>query len=165
MNNKLIPILLIVFISSFGINKAIAQQQGDVAFGGNLNFGTYVPTVSIGLNAQYNFTDEIRVVGNFDYFIKNNGLTTFDITFDAHYIFPISDKFAAYPLVGFGLSIASYGDRDNTYSSSRVPFVTNIGGGVQYYITDNFRINFEIKGRLGNHVSQLVIGPSFVYMF
>lgn len=163
MRKILLSIGLALLIFAFASNDASAQQKGEFALGANINLGTLIPTVGIGLNAQYNFSDEIRVVGNLDYFIKNNYLSTFDVTFDAHYVFALNDWFALYPLFGMGFSVIS--TKVGDIRSSRTPFVANIGGGCQFTISEKFRINFEIKGRLGRFASQAVIGPTFLYVF
>lgn len=139
--------------------SASAQTKGDFAVGGGISLGTLLPTMGIGGVVQYNISDPIRLSGNLDYFIKNKGVNTFDITVDCHYLFPLSDKFSVYPLAGVGVSIL-FGD-----GPSRVPFVANIGGGVQYNISQRLHLTFEIKGRLGNGVCQAVLGPNLVYSF
>lgn len=149
-------LLIAVFATSM---SASAQKKGDLSLGGGIAVGTLIPTMSIGATVQYNIIDQIRLAGNVDYFIKNRGVNTLDITVDGHYLVPLSDRFTIYPVVGVGISILM------TDFGTRVPFVANIGGGVQYKFNDKLRLSFEIKGRLGSGVCQAVIGPNLIYTF
>lgn len=139
--------------------SASAQTKGDFSVGGGLSLGTLLPTLGIGAVAQYNISDPVRLSANLDYFIKNKGVNTFDISVDCHYLFPLSDKFVVYPLAGVGVSVL-FGDE-----GSRVPFIANIGAGVQYNFSSRLHLTFEVKGRLGSGVCQAVLGPNLVYTF
>ena len=157
---KKIKLIAITLIATLGVLSSNAQEKGSLSVGGTINAGTAIPTASLGATVQYNITNDFRLAGNLDYFIKNKGVSSFDISVDVHYVFKISKLFSVYPIVGVGISILSVED-----FGSRVPFIANFGGGLQFDVSDRFRINFEIKGRIGHGVSQAVVGPSFNYIF
>ena len=156
---KKVLLLSLLLISLVSTNFVSAQNKGDFALGGGVSFGTAIPTASLGIIAHYNIDDRFRLAGNLDYFIKNQGVSTFDVTVDAHYLIPLNNTIAIYPLAGIGISALS------VWGESRVPFVANIGVGCQFNVAQNFRIGVEMKGRLGNGVSQFIVGPSFMYAF
>ena len=62
-----------------------------------------------------------------------------------HYLFRISDKFAVYPLAGLTVVGA---DVDVPNGSSNSDFGFNLGGGIEFPITNAVKINAEAKYRL-----------------
>jgi hypothetical protein len=64
----------------------------------------------------------------FTYFLKKDNLTMWDLSANAHWLFPIADKVTVYPLAGLG--ILNYGSSYGGYSASSADIAFNLGGGV-----------------------------------
>ena len=59
-------------------------QTGEKAVGLNVSYGTEIKNIGIGVKGQYNFTDVIRGEASFDYFLKKDGLSMWDVNLNAH---------------------------------------------------------------------------------
>ncbi len=152
---------------------AQAKVKGDVAAGLNLSYGTEISNIGIGVKGQYNFTDAIRGEVSFDYFLKKDGMKMWDINVNAHYLFPVADKFKVYPLVGltYANCTSSISDEmkelgvEENGSSSDGRFGVNLGAGASYDITAKIAINFEIKYQIISNYNQAVFGIGAAYRF
>ena len=155
-------------------------QQGEKAVGLNLSYGTEIKNLGIGVKGQYDITSAIRAEASFDYFLKKEGLSMWDVNFNVHYLFPLTDKVKVYPLAGLSytnwkLDISDvWDDFDDYYdddwdnddsSSSTGKFGINLGGGIQYNITDVVTVNFEAKYQLINDFDQMIFGVVVAYKF
>lgn len=176
-------LMLCVALLSVG---AFAQVKGDKSVGLNLSYGTEISNLGIGVKGQYNFTDAIRGEASFDYFLKKDGLKMWDININAHYLFPLAEKFQVYPLVGLtytnwsgdagwyiddpdvmedmeDMGYETEGSAEGSVSESK--FGVNLGAGVQYNITEKWGVNFEIKYQLIGDYGQAVFGLGAIYRF
>jgi outer membrane protein X len=144
--------------------SARAQEKGDMAVGASLTVGTGNDFSNFGLGAkfQYNVINPLRLEGAFTCFLpKDRDLGTgmegrtgmWDLSVNAHWLFPVASKITVYPLAGLSLlgtssslKIGALGiDRDD--SSSELG--CNLGGGVDLKLTDRFIFNVELKYRAG----------------
>lgn len=174
---------LFVLMSFMALGMSFAfAQKGEKAVGVNLGYGTEISNLGIGAKFQYGITDAIRAEASFDYFLKKDFLSMWDINLNAHYLFPVADKFKVYPLVGLtytnwkldGFDISygfddeeldGYGDEVSTDSSNTGKFGVNLGAGAEYAITDRLNINFEVKYQLISDFNQAVFGVGVAYKF
>ena len=159
-------------------------QQGEKAVCVNLSYGTEISNLGIGVKGQYGLTDAIRLEAGFDYFLKKDYLSMWDINVNAHYLFPINEKFKVYPLVGLTYTSWSldgegvfddvwegvydyddYYDEEEDGSNSSGKFGVNLGAGIQYDITDKWAVNFELKYQLISDFNQAVFGLGIAYKF
>jgi outer membrane protein X len=143
---------------------ANAQETGDMAVGGKLllNPGSYEPNFGIGAKFQYNVTVPIRLEASASYFLpKTWGVlgysqwreSRWDVIVNGHWLFPVSDKITLYPLAGLGVrgwvntweGDDSWGILNESYSSSSVGAVLNLGGGLDLKLTDKLLFNAEVK--------------------
>ncbi|MDE7455768.1 MAG: porin family protein [Prevotella sp.] len=166
---KKIFITLCVVLVSLGASA----QKGETAVGANISYGSERQNIGIGAKGQYNFTDNIRGEVSFDYFLKKEGRSMWDINANIHYLFDVAPQIKVYPLAGigyvhFGSGSSNIGsdssndndfwtdadDGDNGYpraynsngsSSSNGEIAINIGGGAQYALTEKININAELK--------------------
>lgn len=165
-----------------------SAQAKTAAVGLNLNYGTEIESLGLGVKGSYCFTDHIRGEASFNYFFPKDHFTMWEINANAHYLFNIGDKFKVYPLVGLtyvhghlsGFDTPDYdgGDwgwgapmrkangeinSDGSYDTGK--FGVNLGGGAQYDLTDNFMLNFEVKYSLVSDLDQCVISLGAAYKF
>lgn len=176
---KIIVTICIVFISI-----GTFAQKGDKYVGASLSYGTEISNLGIGVKGQYFFTDNVRGEASFDYFLKKDGLSMWDINANVHYLFDVADKITVYPLAGIGLTnwvfeginfdeddfdINSYTketkSNNNTGSSTESKIAVNLGCGAQYELTDKLNLNAELKYQIISNFNQLVFGVGVTYKF
>lgn len=172
--------LLVIMLCVIGLG--VYAQKGEKAIGVNLGYGTEISNLGIGAKFQYGITDAIRAEASFDYFLKKDGVSMWDINLNAHYLFPVADKFKVYPLVGLtytnwklgGDMDSDLGDNDFDYGygeeidiedSNTGKFGVNLGAGVEYAISSNLSVNFELKYQLISDFNQAVFGVGVAYKF
>jgi len=174
---------LIVLVSFIALTMGTAfAQKGDKVVGVNLGYGTEISNLGIGAKFQYGITDAIRAEASFDYFLKKDFVSMWDINVNAHYLFPVADKFKVYPLVGltytnwkvdgFEISygfddeeLGEYGDETSVDNSSTGKFGVNLGAGAEYAINSKLSVSFEAKYQLISDFNQAVFGLGIAYKF
>lgn len=179
--------LVLMSFIALAMGTAFAQK-GEKAVGVNLGYGTEISNLGIGAKFQYGITDAIRAEASFDYFLKKDGLKMWDANINAHYLFPIVDKFKVYPLVGLTYSNWNIGsmdiytwsddngngewdegekkyDAEYEGSGSTGKFGVNLGAGIEYAITNRLSVSFEAKYQLISDYNQAVFGVGVAYKF
>jgi outer membrane protein X len=132
-----------------------AQEKGDMAIGANVAYGLGDGLTSFGVNFQYNVLVPLRLDGSFSYFTDT---TLYDFSVNAHWLFPVNEKMTVYPLAGFGML--------STPAESSTNFGLNIGGGVDFHITQAMHLIFEPKYRIGSgSLSRFSVSAGVAYRF
>lgn len=139
---------------------AAYAQAGDKAFGGNLLIaGDETTLFGIGAKFQYNITDPIRLEGSFSYcFPKKetqsvmgipieSSINMWNLSVNGQYLLPISEKVTLYPLAGLGITGLKAKASAFGYSNSDSEnyFGFNLGGGLDFKITETILLNFEAR--------------------
>ena len=148
-------LFLTLCIALFSVG-AFAQEQGDMAVGGSLNFNTDVSMFGIGARYQYFIIDNLRGDGEFTYYFKKNGVSLFTVLASANYLFNVADKVNVYPIVGLGIA--------STTGGGSTDFIGQFGAGGQYDITDKIAGNFDAKLQFG-HGTTFVLAAGIIYKF
>ena len=150
---KLCLLAVVMFI---GLTNVFAQK-GAKSIGANIGYSSEIQALKLGVNFKYHFSNQFRVVPSFDYSFKKYNTSYWNVNVDANYLYGIGDGIDAYSLSGLTL----LGIKDGSYSDTE--FGANIGGGVDFYLTDALDLNVEAKYQILNNWSQLVasIGLSF----
>lgn len=143
-----------------GVLSASAQK-GEMAAGVNLLYGTEINSVGLGAKFQYGILDHLRGEASFNYYFQNKGFRMWDLNANAHYLFDITEKFRAYPLAGLTVVNKSYADVDDSITR----FGLNLGGGCDYNINENWRVNAEFKYSIVSTIDQAVFSVGAVYKF
>ena len=159
---------LLLLVCAAVMSLSASAQAGDKALGAQLVFGSETNSLGFGVKGQYYFTDHIRGEGSFDYFLKNKGISMWDINANVHYLFDVANKVKVYPLAGLGYTNWSYkyeyaGNTINEGSDGRLAI--NLGGGVEYELTKNLNVNAEAKYQIISNYNQLVLGVGVAYKF
>ncbi len=163
-----------------------SAQKGATTVGVNVNYGSEIKTIGFAAKVGYNITDAFRTEASYNHFLKKDGVQMWDANLNFHYLFNITDKFKAYPLVGVTyvhskLDWQSLGDFDDyedyldwkseleeeggSVSDGTGKVGVNLGGGLQYNLTNNLLLNFEVKYSLVKDLDQCVIGLGLAYRF
>jgi outer membrane protein X len=156
----------IVTIALVSMSVAVnAQEKGGMAAGGNLILGSGDSFTNYGIGAkfQYNVTNPLRLEGSFTYFLKKDYLTMWDLSVNAHWLFPVADKITVYPLAGLG--ILNYGSSYGGYSASSSDIAFNLGGGIDYKLTDKLVLNAELKYKISDQWDRLLLSAGLAYKF
>ena len=154
------------------ITLGASAQKGEQNIGAHVLYGTDASNIGLGVKYQNNITDAIRLEAVGDYYLKTDGFSMFDVNVNGHYLFPLSDKVTVYPLVG--INYTSWKQEVSIpYSEDYEPGIDldikdtsiglNIGGGVQYKLTDKIRIGAELKYQTISGASTAVIGAGVTY--
>ena len=164
---KIILSLCVVLFSL----SAMAQSKGDFYIGANVSYGFDMEMIGIGPKVQYNFTDAIRGEAGFNYFLEKDNVTAWDIQANVHYLFGLSDKFVVYPLAGIGYLKAKVDIPTFEYEGVKVSgsasdgdVFFNLGGGVQYALTDKLNLTGELKYQFKDE-GQLCLAVGIAYKF
>ena len=100
--------------------KMTVGIHGDYMIDSPKNFG-------IGANVGYEVINNVRGVAEFNYFLKKDGVSYWNVEVNAEYLFKVGDAFTIYPLAGIdllGISVEGGG------SDSKMGL--NLGAGVEY---------------------------------
>lgn len=160
---------------------AFAQEAGKMAVGVNAAYGmaSNYKTFGFGGKFQYSITNEWRAEASGTYFLKKDNVSAWDANLNVHYVIPISEGIYVYPLAGltiFGIkadfdlpagaaaaaAAAGYAI-DESYSETRVGF--NAGGGIEYFLSEQFKINAEVKYQYTKDSDWPVISIGAAYVF
>ena len=159
---------LFLLVCATVMSLSASAQAGDKALGAQLLFGSKTNNIGLGVKGQYYFTDQIRGEASFDYFLKNQGVSMWDINANVHYLFDVADKFKVYPVAGLGYTNWSYkyeyaGHTIAEGSDGRIAI--NLGGGAEYELTKDLSVNAELKYQIISNYNQLLLGVGVAYKF
>ena len=153
------------------ITLGASAQKGEQNIGAHVLYGTDASNIGLGVKYQNNITDAIRLEAVGDYYLKTDGFSMFDVNVNGHYLFPLSDKVTVYPLVGINYTswkqealIDNDDDDDEDWSFKKSGIGINIGGGIQYKLTDKIRIGAELKYQtISGSLNTVVIGAGVAF--
>ncbi len=141
-------------------SAALWAQEGKWGVGLNLGYGTEASQAFLGGRVLYDIDDRFDVVGSFNRYFKDGELITWDINADFHWNVYHEELFEVYPLVGLTLLHQKIGVID--YKDSF--FGVNLGAGIMFNITENWKIGAEMKGQIMSD-SQFVPLVTAMYRF
>ena len=153
-------------------------QEGQAYLGGQLAYPTDIKSLGIGVKGGYGITDAIRTQATFDYFLKKDNVSCWDLNLDVHYLFPLGDNIKVYPLAGLTYLRCSVDGFTQTVSTPAGSITVgsneshsdgnlgvNLGGGFQYDLSEKFALNAEVKVQIIKNSNQGVISAGFLYKF
>ncbi len=138
-----------ILFFAVGLLMAVSAsaQKGEMSLGANLNFGfdDDYNNIGIGPKFQYNFAEKWRGEASFNYFFEKDAISMWDANLNVHYIVPLgSSKFNFYPLAGLTLQGVKV-DMGPFGSASDTNVGFNLGFGFEYYFSEHFKANAEMK--------------------
>lgn len=153
-------------------------QEGRPYLGGQLAYPTDIKSLGIGVKGGYGITDAIRTQATFDYFLKKDNVSCWDLNLDVHYLFPLGDNIKVYPLAGLTYLRCSVDGFTQTVSTPAGSITVgsneshsdgnlgvNLGGGFQYDLTEKLALNAEVKFQIIKNNNQGVISAGLAYKF
>lgn len=145
-----------------GIASGWAQiNQGDIAAGANLVYGSKIENIGLGAKFQYTVIDHVRAEVGFNYFFKKHHQSMWDVNLNAHYLINVyQDRVLLYPIAG--LSFASV---ENEFDKDINRIGLNLGAGAQYMLNDNVGVTLEYRHSIMKDIDQGVIGLGVNYKF
>ena len=145
--------------------SAVAQSKGDMAAGGHLVIGTGDSYTNIGIGGkfQYNVIDPVRLEGSFTFFLKKDYVSMWDLSVNGHYLFPVADRITVYPLAGLGIYGTKVDFGFGSVSGSDV--CINLGGGIDFKLTDQLFLTGELKYKIVNNWNRLMLSAGVAYKF
>ena len=158
---------------------AFAQEAGQMAIGANAAYGfaSNYKTFGLGAKFQYGITEDFRAEASGTYFFKKDYTSAWDVNLTVHYVIPVSEGLNVYPLLGptlFGIKVdvpdISFSFGGDTYhsgeaSASETRFGVNAGAGIEYFISENFKVNFEAKYQYTKDSDWPVLSIGAAYVF
>ena len=131
---KLLFAICMMFVS------ASSFAQGPATIGIHGTYLTDSPNnVGIGANLGYEFVKNVRGVAEFNYMLKKDYVSYWNLEANAEYLFRLANgKFTIYPLAGLdvlGIKVEDGG------SDSELGL--NLGAGLEYAVTSNLSLKFE----------------------
>ena len=158
------------------ITLGASAQKGEQNIGAHVLYGTDAGNIGFGVKYQNNITDAIRLEAVGNYYLKTDGFSMFDVNVNGHYLFPLSDKVTVYPLVGinytswkqenslpFDEEDSDLYDHDLDLDFKDTSIGLNIGGGIQYKLTDKIRIGAELKYQTISGANTAVVGAGVTF--
>ena len=146
------------------VSTAMFAEKGDTWVGVNANYGMHsdYKNFGVGVKAQWEFMDNIRLEPSFNYYFKKDYLSMYDLNLNVQYLIPVGGV-KIYPLAGVTLlgEKVSYGG----FSSSNSDIGLNLGAGVEFPLTDVLKLNIEGKYQIVKDWNRPVISVGVAYAF
>ena len=162
MRKKILSVACVLAMSTV----AFAQSKGDMAFGGNLNYGSET-SLGIGAKFQYGITDRLRLEPEINYYFKKDNVSYWDLGANLHVLFPIASDVTLYPLVGMGYGHGK-ADLGDGYTYGDGYFQAKIGVGADFKLSSSWKLNIEPKYQFmdaGDDNGQFVLSVGLAYSF
>lgn len=160
--------IYILFLSIVSFIPSFAQDQlGLSSVGVNLNYGSKIETIGVGVRAQYGFTEHISGIAEYKYYLSRKNWSEWEFNIDLHYMYEASKAISLYPLAGIKMSRWTYdpGYPLEAFKRSWNRVGLNIGGGSQIALDYNIYLQPEIKYELTQDYSQFVFSAGIMYVF
>lgn len=149
---------LFMLVALLTMSTASFAQKGVTGFGVTGAYDDLFGQFGLGIKLQYGFIDQLRGDLGTEFYFKKDGMSLADVNGNLHFVVPVVDKFNVYPLAG--LNIAFFNNNVPTRLG------VNLGGGLEYFITDQVKIGAEAKYIVSdNGFSRFNVGGGVTFIF
>jgi outer membrane protein X len=157
--------LLSMLFTVMSLSSSQAQEKGDWALGANYSYGAghRYENMGIGIKYQYHVSNSIRIEPSATYYWPKDHLSLLDVGLNGHYVFPLSEEFNLYPLVGVGLFNYRFSYEGTSDGDSQV--TVNLGAGAEYLIDNSYKFTLEYKYVIVNEWNRSIISLGFAVLF
>lgn len=138
-------------------------QKGTIELGARLNYSPDKPHAGIGVVGRYQLDRHFRPELTANFYPAEDGVRSWDLNANLHYVFDITDRFKLYPLGGVGLVNVHADLVTVDVDDLRSGF--NLGGGLQFNITRDLRLTAESYYQFVSDVDRAVLNVGLVYAF
>lgn len=136
-------------------------EKGRITLGAGLGYGLDVSKPSIGIRAQYFFTEKIAAqVGFSSYLMGEEGFSYREIDLNVNYYFPLDGSLQPYALAGLGFATVTVEFLGEKATASNTGF--NIGGGADYLFSEKLCAFGELR-YVASEAGQVVIQAGVRY--
>lgn len=165
MKKIMLLIVAAMCVAVTSTTQVQAQEKGDMAVGVQFALGTGDSFTNMGLGAkfQWNVINRLRIEPSFNYFFKKDLVSMWDINANVHYQFPVGAKINLYPLAG--LSVLGTKASVLGFSASDTEFGVNVGGGVDFKLSEKLILNVEPKYKISGAWSRFIVSAGVAYKF
>ena len=130
----MIACMMIASMSAFA-------QQGKCTFGINGDYMVDDPNnLGFGVNMGYELIDNLRGVAEFNYFLKKDNVSYWNVELNAEYLFKFG-SLAVYPLAGVDLLGWKVDYMGQSTNDSKLGL--NLGAGVEYQLSPSLALKAE----------------------
>lgn len=112
-----------------------------------------------GMKLQVGLSKKLRVEPEILYFAQKKDVTTLNLNFNVHYLFPLVEGLALYPFVGPSYTHWGY----EGPNASR--WGANVGCGAELSVGSRFGVFAEARLQLVSHETQPIMGIGLKYRF
>jgi outer membrane protein X len=162
------------------IMQVSAQERGYGAVGVHYmdGFGDDFVNHGVGAKLQLNFLHPLRLEGSVTAFIRKEDISMVETNFNLHWLAFLTDRFCIYPLAGASYQLTTLHEPYTQYGGLKTDHIVtslskwklgaNIGGGLDFYLTDVVIFNFEVKYKYlkyVNDVSRVNLSAGIAYLF
>lgn len=148
------------FITCLLPHTAFSQTE----IGGGLVFGSDIEELGITLDGNFYISDQFSISPNLTFFFAEDPVNFFTINADGRYNFEVGSETIVYPLGGLNLAFTSIDTGGFGGDTSNTELGINLGGGINYFFSDNLGILGELKFVVGD-ADQIVLTGGITYRF
>ena len=156
---KLLLTLCLCAVSLCGF----AQSKGETAVGLNAGVAPYLgkghgfTNFGLGLKAQYNATDALRLEADLEYWAIDHYKGATDMSANVQYLFNLAEPLYIYPTIGIG-----YGHLNGAFESNN-RLLVNAGVGMEYRTSEKISCGLEVKYQFMKDFQRLPITIGITY--
>lgn len=160
---KLLLIATLLLISAFCSVKVAAKSnsvKGEKTLGIRGGYASYNESGYNSIFFEYTFAPHFRISPEIGYVYSHYRKTAFKLDADMQFPFRIVSGLQIYPLAGLAFNNWSYKD-----DSSKSRLGADLGAGLDFYMTQNLKLNVQAKYSWLPDVSGLFAGLGIGYIF
>lgn len=139
MKNNVILRCFMILVLMFSINAN--AQKGEKMLGVKGGYATFNNSGYSAIVFQYSFAEHFRISPQASYIFSHNNISGFEFSIDMHFPFRVTKGIKLYPLAGVTFNNWIWQHPKTTENR----FGLNVGGGADFYITNNLKISAQAK--------------------